>query len=176
MTLKEEISKMKTIMGLITEVKNIGPIYHYTTFNNAEKIMDSNMLKGSYNELEDRKYPVISFTRNKNLHHTNYHKSAGDSFFVRFVLDSEKLSFNYNLRPYQHPLEIEFGKINFFGAEERVIASKIYPLDKYLIKIEIISSMLEKVLSAKKDFPRFYGNWNEETLQNFIDKYNVEMV
>jgi len=172
MKLQENIQRIMEVMSL-NEVKNMGLLYHYTSMEFAEDIMKSNKLLGSLNDFEDRTYKVVSLTRDRNFHNTEYHKMVGKSYFVRFALDSEKLSQRYKTRPIFSYFEKRKGKQNLFGAEEGVITDEIFPLTRYLVKIEIIKPFMDVSLKMYKDDLEHY---NLDKMDEFIKKYDVRLI
>jgi hypothetical protein len=172
MDLQENINRIKQVMNL-NEVKNMGFLYHYTSMEFAEDIMKSNKLLGSLNDFEERQYKVVSLTRDKNFHNTEYHSMVGSSYFVRFVLDSELLSHRYKLRPIFSYFEKKYGKQKLFGAEEGVITDEIYPLSKYLVRIEIIKPFMDIAL---KRYKNNLENHNLDKIDEFIKKYDVKLI
>ena len=94
------------ILREINEGKQVGDIYHYTTFNNGFKILQSNQLQSAEAADSTRANPIyaVSFTRYKKFH--NKHNigfdvsSFGQRPQVRFTVDGDKLSNNYKIQPY----------------------------------------------------------------------------
>jgi hypothetical protein len=173
MKLQENIQRIMEVMNL-NEVKNMGLLYHYTKIERAEKIMESNKLRGSLNEFDDITYKVVSLTRNRDLHNTEYYKVAGEMYFVRFALDSEKLSQRYKMRPTFTYFEKRRGKQNFFGAEESVITDEIFPLTRYLVKIEIIKPLMDVSLEKHENY--HLEHYNLDKINEFIKKYDVRLI
>lgn len=170
--MREHIERVKYVMNLY-EVKNMGLLYHYTSMRYAEKIMESNKLIGTLNYWENRKYKIVSLTRDRNLHKTKYFEMVNNTYFVRFVLDSEKLSQNYKIRPIFSDVEKMRGKQKLFGAEEGVIADEIYPLTEYLVRIEIIKPLMDMSLEKYKDKLSVF---NLDNVDEFIKKYDVRLI
>lgn len=132
-------------MDLIKEAKQVGTIYHYTTFESGLKILKSDKLKANHTDDSTNDKPVfgVSFTRDKRFH--NNHNvgfdasSFGQTPQVRFTVDGNKLSNNFKVQPYSQ--QGAFSKHRkSFEAEERVISDKpfIIPLSKYIISVDIL--------------------------------------
>ena len=77
----------KLILEVLQEAKQVGTLYHSTTYNNAINILKTNTL------YSDRSFG-ISTNRNLDL----FKKGFGD---VCFVLDGNKLSSKYKIFPFQ---------------------------------------------------------------------------
>lgn len=77
----------KLILEVLQEAKQVGTLYHSTTYNNAINILKTNTL------YSDRSFG-ISTNRNLDL----FKKGFGD---VCFVLDGDKLSSKYKIFPFQ---------------------------------------------------------------------------
>ena len=135
--LKEELESIKGT-----------PIYHFTTVDNALKILESNELRGTlpsgeYLSLDKRlaktKHQMtISFTRDKNF--KGDQSLAGQSkqpLDVILVLDRTKLKTRYKLEPFNYNSidDDDFYKTKNKELEERVLNQKIYPVSNYLIGI-----------------------------------------
>jgi hypothetical protein len=159
MKLQEQISRIKSMMGVINEkLEDIQglPLYHRTSTSNGLMIMESNTLKGveprSVQKTYDRrlnllgKNKYISFTRNKNWYPENINDLGAGSYGsigdldMTFVVDKEKLKTKYIVEPFDFnglPIKnLQSGKDEKnFEYEERVLTDEIYPLHKYLINI-----------------------------------------
>jgi hypothetical protein len=132
----------------LNESKQVGVIYHYTTFENGLKILQSNELKGGAAEDSTNANPVfaISFTRDKRFH--NNHNvgfdvsSFGQRPQVRFTVDGNKLSNRYKIQPYaQIGGSGRFEKQREeFEAEERVVSNKPFsiPILSYIESVDIL--------------------------------------
>jgi hypothetical protein len=132
----------------LDESKQVGTIYHYTTFENGLKILQSNELKGGAAEDSTNTNPVfaISFTRDKRFH--NNHNvgfdvsSFGQRPQVRFTVDGNKLSNRYKIQPYaQIGGSGRFEKQREeFEAEERVVSNKPFsiPILSYIESVDIL--------------------------------------
>jgi hypothetical protein len=132
----------------LNESKQVGVIYHYTTFENGLKILQSNQLKGGAAEDSTNANPVfaISFTRDKRFH--NNHNvgfdvsSFGQRPQVRFTVDGNKLSNRYKIQPYaQIGGSGRFEKQREeFEAEERVVSNKPFsiPILSYIESVDIL--------------------------------------
>jgi hypothetical protein len=129
----------------LNESKQVGVIYHYTTFENGLKILQSNQLKADHAADSTNAKPVysISFTRDKRFH-DNHRIGFTDSSFgqtpqVRFTVDGNKLSNKYKVQPYSQGGVFSKGRKGF-EAEERVISDKPFtiPLSNYLLSVDIL--------------------------------------
>jgi len=139
--IKEEIR----LIDLLKEAKQVGIIYHYTTFDNGLKILKANQLKASDADDSTNTNPVlaVSFTRDKRFH--NNHNvgfdvsSFGQKPQVRFTIDGNKLSNKFNVQPYSQGGPFSKGRKGF-EAEERVISNKQFtiPLLSYLKSIDML--------------------------------------
>lgn len=146
------------LTNIIFEGKQVGKIYHYTTPGNWEKIKESNTLQagdplGDYTTTPPRKlHPPdladqasISFTRNKNLHSTDYWYDLGLVItsvkdMIRLTLDGDKLSQNYKLKPFRYAFtrpRIHPGAVAD-EYETRALTPKITDLNKYLIAVDLV--------------------------------------
>ncbi len=121
--------KLIDILKELTEGKQIGTLYHFTTSDNFYEILSSNQLQtyGRY----------ISFTRNKNLFLNP--SRLGGGYYYCFEIDGDKLSTKYKLEPFNDPIS----KKDEY--EERVVFNRngmfIDNLDKYVKKIIILGDI-----------------------------------
>jgi len=86
--------KLKTIL---TESKQVGVLYHFTPIMRLLKIMDGDVLLPSKADGHQGE-PFISFTRDRNFRFPAMWKSET---MVRIVLDGDKLSNMYTIKPFQ---------------------------------------------------------------------------
>lgn len=122
---------MIKLTDLLNEAKQVGTLYHYTENWLLEKIVESNTLLAP-----------VSFTRSKNKE-TVFWIGAE----AALVIDGDKLSNNYKIRPYQS--HDEEGR--FFDEMEERVDKNIINLDKYLVKIILYESdpKIESLLKEK---------------------------
>ena len=145
--IKEEIFKV------LTESKQVGTLYHFTTFTNAVEILKSNSLKRNPSSTEDDIGGIrkgISTTRR------SYDNWVGswpegtfdDIFWVRFKLDGDKLSNKYEIVPYSW----KGGKVEF---EELIKTDIISNLKQYLLGVDIFTDRLQgSANNLIKTFPK----------------------
>jgi hypothetical protein len=136
---------LHTFESFLTEAKQVGVIYHYTTFENGLKILQSNELKGA--DAADSTHAnlvyAVSFTRDKRFH--NNHNvgfdvgSFGQRPQVRFTVDGDKLSNKFKVQPYSQQGVFSKDKKSF-EAEERVISNKPFsiPIIPYIKSVDIL--------------------------------------
>lgn len=113
--------------SFITESKQVGILYHYTSFSNGLWIIKSNTLKGSIS-----KPSFVSLTRDKSFHKQHRIMAGTD---LRLVLDGDKLSTKYKIKPHDFGAEDE--------SEERILTTAIIDIKKYLIRIDLYESLWE---------------------------------
>jgi hypothetical protein len=156
------------LIDLLREAKQVGTIYHYTTFEAGLKILESNQLKSTETADSTKADPIygVSFTRNKRFH--NNHNigfdvsSFGQMPQIRFTIDGDKLSNKYKIQPYaQTGGAGRFEKQHEeFEAEERAVSDKPFtiPVLTYLKSIDILVEYKKprKNLSGEYDFDEEY--------------------
>lgn len=163
---------------ILTEGKNIGVLYHFTSPLAAQLILKQNKIK-SYGVRFNK--PYISFTRNKDLY--KQRPSIG-GVQVRLVLDGNKLSEKYKIQPHDYlggdresfaisgysisPFHKNLiNKSDKFEAEEAVISKEIDNLDKYLISIDLIDPIDWTSISA---YDYFFKEYDGKIPLRVIDK------
>ena len=136
---------MIKLKDIISEAKQVGIIYHYTTFEAGLKILQSNQLKSGEAADSTIAKPVfaISFTRDKRFHDNHVvgfdESSFGNTPQLRFTIDGNKLSNRFSVQPYSQGGVFDKGKKSF-EAEERVISDKPFtiPVSDYLISVDVL--------------------------------------
>jgi len=125
---------MIKLLDILKEAKQVGMLYHYTENWLLEKIIESNTLLSP-----------ISFTRSKDKKTVSWIDAE-----VALVIDGDKLSTKYKIRPYQD--RDEEGR--FFDEMEERVDKNIVDLDKYLIKVILYESDSEiEALLKEKNVP-----------------------
>jgi len=136
---------MIRLTDLLKEAKQVGIIYHYSTFEAGLEILQSNQLKADHAADSTNAKPVyaVSFTRDKRFH-DNHNIGFTDTSFgqtpqVRFTIDGDKLSNKYKVQPYSQGGAFSKGE-GAFEAEERVTSNKQFdiPLSNYLVSVDIL--------------------------------------
>lgn len=149
--------KIKSIINeIIKEGKQVGIVYHFTTLNNAIMIVKSNHLK-AYRATKNINGRTLSTSRDK-----NFSKRRGDQLSISgadiaFVLDGNKLSNTYQVRPYDDTYdatEREYepeDKLNFGDEQEEIWYGKKIESDvgfknfnKYVIKVIFTKRFIDK--------------------------------
>jgi len=148
----------------INEAKQVGIIYHYTDYDAALDIIKEGKIRsdihGAVGTLKDPVYE-ISFTRDKNFHKVRrYLTYAGNYLHCRFVINGDELSSNFRIIPYAQVPGFEKGS-EHFEAEEKIVSRKpIYvSLDKYLIRLDILSQLKEP---GKYDYESEWDYYGEK--------------
>jgi hypothetical protein len=145
----------------LDESKQVGTIYHYTTFEAGLKILQSNQLKSGEAADSTKQTPVfaISFTRDKRFHDNHVvgfdESSFGYTPQLRFTIDGNKLSNRFSVQPYSQGGAFSKDRKGF-EAEERVISDKPFtiPLSDYLISVDML---VEYKKPKKRDY-----DWDAE--------------
>ena len=151
----------------ITESKQVGTLYHYTSAEGLKGILQSNSIKASEEYYLGNDLYFVSFTRNKNFHKKD---SAFDvSMDYRIALDGNKLSNKYKITPFAYipgwnykdnweydwlddePESVVRDFLNATGdydeQEERISfkkpGSSITNIKDYILKIDKVSELTE---------------------------------
>lgn len=148
---------MIKLKDILLEAKQVGIIYHYTSYNNAIDILKSGKLRsdigGALGRLDDPFY-AISFTRDKNFHKVARNLTdVGNNIPCRFTFDGDSMSNKYAFNPYAQK-GFEKGKRKY-ESEERIVSKKVFdvPLDKYAVSFDLIIEYKDsKDWSEKYDY------------------------
>jgi hypothetical protein len=137
------------------EAKNVGILYHFTSIDNLIEIIETNKMIGG---------DSISFTRDKNFINTTGAASIGEPAECRIVIDGDKLSNRYKIRPYNffsNEYDVtrpnrETGLVindkDFIAgseSEEVVLSSVIENIKDYIIRVDFIYGSKNKFFNAK---------------------------
>ena len=163
--------ELKKILEELTEGKQVGILYHYTTLNKLKPIISSDALvPGAYGDWEE-----ISVTRSKDRNQFGVAELSDASL----VLDGDKISYNHKVYPYHDLESAEYDESTYFDddgneigepetwdfegekpkikkygkydeMEERIVGS-LSPLSKYLIKVILYNTtpQIESLLKSK---------------------------
>lgn len=143
-----EVQKLQKIAGILTEsfideAKQIGTIYHYTTYKNAISIIEQDKLISDHavDSTNDNPKYNISFTRNKNFASVKRNLISG-TIRVRFTIDGDKLSNKYKIEPFAQK-GFEKGEKDSFEAEERIVYTEPFSIkiSNYLISVDIVKEL-----------------------------------
>jgi len=114
----------------LTEAKQVGTLYHFTSYTNLVKIIKSDFVLTT--TLKDIQ-PYVSFTRNKRFHSDTISTQA------RLTIDGDELSNKYKISPHADT-KAGYGRRSQDEAEERISLEK-YPngvdVSKYLIEVTL---------------------------------------
>lgn len=135
---------MIKLLDLLREGKQVGVLYHHTTYYSANNIVGINKLCSSNMKSSDGVY-AISFTRDSKLHGKFTSNEGGDE--CRFVVDGDRLSTRYVVEP--------FSDTGYRGreAEERIARKEKFciPILKYVKYIDFLTT-------PKDEFTRKHYN------------------
>lgn len=125
---------MIKLADLLQEAKQVGTIYHHTIYYNASNIVGTNKLCSSNAPFKDGTYG-ISFTRDRAFH-SKFTSNEGGSQ-CRFVIDGDKLSQNYKIRPYAEEESNPRAE-----SEEQIRQKKWFciPILKYVTSIDLLGT------------------------------------
>lgn len=134
---------MIKLAKILQEAKQVGIIYHFTPTFSAKDILEQDKLVSKRRERYSKKelsFPTISFTRDKNFwNQTRF----GINPHIKFIVDGNKLSEKYKIRPFnwfthgpKGRAEFEKQGVHMDEMEEVVMAEEIKNLSKYLIGVE----------------------------------------
>ena len=137
---------MNIVNKILLESKQVGILYHYTSYNNLQNILYSNCLicknKIYLNEF-DKEVSAISFTRSADFHKNDSIGKMWNEGF-RLVIDGNKLSHKYKIQPYNYYGNVSGNEDNLINKEkfnlyeEIVLTNKIDNIKNYIIGIEIL--------------------------------------
>ena len=155
--------KLRNILNeIINEAKQVGIVYHFTTLNNSIPIIKTNHLK-AYHATKNVEGRTVSTTRDK-----YFSKRRGDQLSISgadiiFVLDGNKLSNVYQVRPYDDTYDAadreydEDDRLDFGDEQEEIWYGKniqrdlgFRNLDRFVLKLIFTKRLVDKIFSNPK--------------------------
>lgn len=137
--------------AIFTEAKQVGRLYHSSPAQGIKDILDSNELV-SFGPCFSGYSGGISLTRDKSLFYNSFFNSG-----TALILDGDKLSENYRLKPYFYNSEGSRWPDTKNETEEVLVNKRFKPIDnkdprkdsvpnikKYIIGIRVLDSFLNK--------------------------------
>mgnify|MGYP003644056364 CR=1 FL=1 len=158
----------------LNEAKQVGLLYHVTSPQQLEKILNSNTLRGSYISWDggETDFLGISTTRNKNFLYDNNK--------IQIVLDGDKISNNYKVMPYDYWMRNYNipGEPQTQDEDEEIIKvgeGGLKSVKDYIIKInDFTESINEEVLPQEKFAQETGKDWAKESLR-IVDLKNYDL-
>jgi hypothetical protein len=145
--------KLIDILKEITEAKQVGNLYHFTPLKNIIPMLDSQVLIPN---MEGQ----ISTTRRPDMDISGFMKmQMGKSNTARLMLDGDKISTKYKIRPFVYFDDYEYEDGEDLGEEQIIINKKNFYFLPYLKRIDIFITKKEKnidkitMLLDKMDIP-----------------------
>jgi hypothetical protein len=155
---------MIRLIDLLKEAKQVGTLYHYTSYRKAKSILKSGELKsnteGAIRGTLNKPIHAISFTRDKTFHQTS--RALQKPLHCRFVFDGDMMSNNYKIQPYAQTNDFSKGTAGF-EAEETIQSDKFIkiPIEKYLIRVDVLIT------------PEDYGMDQDEYTEDYVEFFKV---
>jgi len=154
---------VKTFKQFIEEGKQVGLLYHYTSFDRLLGILKSDVLYGDESVRDganNTRMRGVSLTRDKNFHHQRDARASGILsrnnvlIYVSLVIDGDKLSNNYKIVPYtdydwqyKDPM-----KNRIYNEMEEFVKGDIKNIKKYIKEIRIHGKFNKEALNKLKEF------------------------
>jgi hypothetical protein len=154
---------MIKLLDLI-EAKQVGVLYHFTSFYYLHDIIEDNFI------LKSTIMPFVSFTRNKQMNTDTVSNS------VRITIDGNKLSDKYRILPHADT-EGGYGRNTTDESEER-ISLKRYPqgvnIKNCILKIDLLNPLINEPDPEESEPPMWshYINVRKLMEKNGI-KYSI---
>jgi hypothetical protein len=175
-----------TIREFINEGKQVGELYHWTSFMNCYIILDENYIRSSNRSVRDDattfnyddKYGV-SFTRDKRFYGQ---KNRHYPMEVCIVIDGDKLSNNYKLFPYNDFFDgVNKPKKKEADEMETRTNKHVYNVINYIKRIELYHNDRGASEKEQLDFIKWFAPY-KNVLKGFnhqnytsIDEFKNEL-
>ena len=144
--------KLTHILKEIIEAKQVGDIYHFTSLKNIIPMLDSQVLIPN---MEGQ----ISTTRRPDMDISGFMKmQMGNSNIARLMLDGDKISTKYKVRPFTYFDGYEYTEGEDLGEEQIIVNKKNFYFINYLKRIDIFITKKEKII---------------DKVINLLDKMNI---
>jgi len=130
--------KLTSLLKEITEAKQVGDLYHFTPLSSLRNILGTRVL---FTNEEGQ----ISTSVRANMD-VDVLKKFGDDPIVRFMLDGNKISNKYKIRPFAYGVNDSGSDyIEDLGEEQIVTDGKNFPFFPYLKRIDIFLNQKETI-------------------------------
>ena len=181
------IKEYKTYAILPKELRNKNLIYHSTSLENFEEILNSDTLYGS--EFYDS---GIATSRNKHYAYGSTENEPYESGHnlgdIQLILDRDKIKYNHKISAFDwEELKLDkslTGKYsNSHQSEDKKKTQELNNISKYIIGIHIVKNkILNKIFKIIKKYPNnwiiFDEDWNSITVNetNNYENFNFDKV
>lgn len=160
----------------ISESKQVGDVYHFTSLHSLITILNTDFLKGYWSssilndfDVYTMRYRTISTTRDKNyVNSRGFISISGDD--IALVLDGTKLSTKYKCRPIDDRYDVASNKVknaSFGDEQEEVWYGNLINKDQ---GIKNIKSYIKKIIFTKK-----FINYIDTTSTDRLNKHYTQM-
>jgi len=168
---------MIRLKDLLKEAKQVGILYHYTTFTAAVNILKSGRLKsnleGANRGTLTNPIYSISFTRDKVFHKSDRYLQK--PLHCRFVFDGDKMSDKFKIQPYAQSNDFKKGTADF-EAEETIQSNNpiVVPIQNYLIRVDVLITLKEP---EKYDYSVDWDYYGKDYMEFFkvVKQKNIEI-
>jgi hypothetical protein len=131
--------KLTDLLKKITEAKQVGNLYHFTPLSSLKNILSTRFI---YTNEEGQ----VSTSVRGNMD-TNVLKKFKNAPIARFMLDGDKISNKYKIRPFAYGGDFKISKIDIedLGEEQIVTNGENFPFFPYLKRIDLFLNKKETV-------------------------------
>lgn len=167
---------MKKFNTFINEAKQVGILYHWTSFASLYMIIRDNYIKSANRSVRDDAKTInradeigVSFTRDKHFHGW---KNRFYPMEACIVIDGDKLSNNYKLFPYNDFFDGK-GKPEKKEADEMETRSNrdIENIKNYIIRVELYYNDGGATEKEQLDFIKWFAPYKNVYKEFNYDKY-----
>jgi hypothetical protein len=148
------------------EAKQVGVLYHFTSFGSLWSILENDELKVS------SEWEGISFTRNKLLNKTSsWLKFRYPS--VRMVIDGDRLSQNYKISPFNYSYRRPKWDDSAYNSErassesEEIVRENIEGIKNYIIRIDLFERLLDDEIADNEEM-------NHNDVKEWIENQGIK--
>lgn len=144
----------------LVEAKNLGTLYHFTSVNSIEKILEENKLRPHAQTLKNEKEVFgCSLTRDKFFHKTGDRLDSGVAgISARISLNGNKISERYKIFPFNwfyvflSTSEETRARGDYSESEELVVTSEqgLTNLKNYILEISILKNIEKQEIDRIK--------------------------
>jgi len=136
----------------LNESKQVGNLYYFTTIENFKKILENNSIESIFDKKLNKNY--VPFTRDFN----------GKGQEVRIVIDGDKLSENFKIRPFKGE----------FDCDEIVLCDDLVGINKYIHRVDIMEESEKGVMLDQNQLGAFFLALL--TVDDTTEKFKIEFV
>jgi hypothetical protein len=143
-------------------------LYHSTTYENFYNILKTNKLFGT----DDYDYGIATSRNRYYLHHiSEYGDLEPGKADCQIILNRDKIKNNYKIKPFDWENYKRRQDQKYHQSEDKILTNVIYPIDKYIIGIQLNNNPEYNFRFLKKS--KYWKKIEKNNWIIFDNKWNI---